>query len=158
MKLEINQLIEKYNLKKHPEGGYFAETYRSGQMVDSPVNREKRNAVTDIYFLLPAGEISRFHKVIHDEIWNFYEGDPLKIIKFDGEKLTEHIIGPDCKDGYKLVIEGGIWQAAVTTGKYSLAGCTVAPGFDFTDFSFLSDNAKLADIIRNQFPEYEYLI
>lgn len=154
----IEKIIKKYNMQKHPEGGYFAETYRSSQEVTSPVNGLKRNALTDIYFLLASGERSRFHKVLHDEIWNFYEGDPLKIIKFDGNKLTEHIIGPDSNDGYKVVIEGGVWQAAAPTGEYSLVGCTVAPGFDFSDFSFLSDDAKLADFIKNNFPDYEYLI
>jgi len=154
----MKNLIKKYGLQPHPEGGHFAETYRSGQIVDSPVNQEKRNALTDIYFLLASGEISRFHKVLHDEIWNFYEGDPLKIIRFDGVELTEHIIGPDSQDGYKVVIQGGVWQAAVPTGEYSLVGCTVAPGFDFSDFSFLSDDAKLADIIRNSHSDYKYLI
>ncbi len=75
MQLNIENLIIKYNLQKHPEGGYFAEIYRSDSIVDSPVNGEKRNALTDIYYLLEKGEVSRFHKVIHDEIWNFYEGD-----------------------------------------------------------------------------------
>ena len=154
----MKKLIKKYNLQKHPEGGHFAETYRSCQTVISPVNGKKRNTLTDIYFLLASGEISRFHKVLHDEIWNFYEGDPLRIIRFDGTALSEHIIGPDSEDGYKVVIEAGVWQAAVTTGKYSLVGCTVAPGFDFQDFSFLSDDAKLADIIRNSHSQYEYLI
>ena len=122
------------------------------------VHGETRNAVTDIYYLLSAGEVSRFHKVLHDEIWNFYEGTPLKIVKYDGNILTEHIIGPEAGNGYKVVIEAGNYQAAVTTGEYSLVGCTVAPGFDFQDFSFLSDDADLTEKMKMKFPDYSYII
>jgi len=154
----IDDLIQKYSLQKHPEGGYYAETYRSQDIVKSPVNCEFRNSVTDIYFLLSKGEVSRFHKVLHDEIWHFYEGDPLKIISFDGQNLSEYIIGRNCKDGYKVAIEGGIWQAALSTGAYSFAGCTVAPGFDFQDFSFLADDVYFANKIREKFLRYVCLI
>ena len=158
-RMNITQkLIEKYNLQKHPEGGFFRETYRSTMELSSPVNREHRNAITDIYFLLSQGAVSRFHKVIHDEIWHFYEGAPLTLIIFDGENIVERCIGPDSKDGYKAVVPGGLWQSAVSTGEYSLVGCTVAPGFDFTDFSFLADDARLAEDIETNFLDYAYLI
>jgi predicted cupin superfamily sugar epimerase len=157
-RIMIDSIIKRYNLQKHPEGGYFAEIYRSEIKLQSPVNDLQRNSMTDIYYLLVNGEVSRFHKVIHDEIWNFYEGAPLKVIKFDGNEIAEHIIGPGAEDGYKVVVEGGVWQAAVPTGEYSLVGCTVAPGFDFADFAFLADDAKLAGTIRNSYSDYEYLI
>jgi len=153
-----DQIIQKYNLRKHPEGGYYRETYRSYSIVESGKSCGPRSAVTDIYFLLPAGEISRFHKVLHDEIWHFYEGAPLKIITFDNNKLSEHIIGRDMPDGYKFVVAGGIWQAAVSTGDYSLVGCTVAPGFDFADFAFLANAMDSAKKLKHCFPAHTYLL
>ena len=155
---KLDNLISKYSMQKHPEGGFFAETFRSETSLISPMNSESRSALTDIYYMLKKDEISRFHKVIHDEIWNFYEGSPLKLFKYDGKKVSEYMIGPNCNDGYKVVIEGGSYQAAISTGDYSLVGCTVAPGFDFADFSFLEDDAKLAEGIMINFPKYTYLI
>jgi predicted cupin superfamily sugar epimerase len=135
----MEDLIKKYNLAPHPEGGYFKETYRSPQRVQSTITQEPRNALTHIYFLLLEGQVSRFHRVCHDEIWNFYEGDPIQLIQFDSITTKEKIIGPGCRD-YVTVVPGNTWQAAATTGVYSLVGCTVAPGFDFADFSFLRDD------------------
>ena len=134
----MQHLIDKYNLIPHPEGGYYRELFRSNQIVISSVPDQKRNAVTHIYFLLLRGQVSRFHKVLHDEIWNFYEGSPLRLIKFNGDKIEEVIIGKN-SDSYVDVVPGGLFQAAETTGEYSLVGCTVAPGFDFADFSFLTN-------------------
>jgi hypothetical protein len=133
----MKQIIDRYGLTPHPEGGYFKEIYRSRQRVRSAIVTETRNAVTHIYFLLKKGQISRFHRVIHDEIWNFYEGDPLQLIQFD-TGIKKETIGPG-GNGYVTIVPGNTWQAAITTGRYSLVGCTVAPGFDFTDFSFLGD-------------------
>lgn len=156
--MRVDELITKYSMQKHPEGGYFTETYRSEMLIESPVNKQLRSAVTDIYFLLTKGEISRFHKVKHDEIWHFYEGAPLKLIKYDGEKVVEHLIGPDCPEGYKVVIPGGIYQAAVPQGEYCLMGCTVAPGFDFADFSFLADFEEERINLEKKYPEFKYLL
>lgn len=103
--------------------------------------KKKRNSVTHVYFLLGKGDISRFHRVLHDEIWNFYDGAPLRLIQFDRQQVTEETIGPQCKD-YVSIVKDGSYQAAEPLGDYSLVGCTVAPGFDFTDFSFLRDNKK----------------
>jgi len=105
-------LIEKYNLAPHPEGGFFREIYRSGQCVESPIAGARRDAVTHIYFLLIAGQVSRFHRVLHDEIRNHYEGAPLRLLRFDGQAVAEELIGPGCG------------------------------GFDFADFSFLSDHPE----------------
>ena len=132
-------MTPQFNLTPHPEGGFFREIYRSGQQVWSRPASGDRAAATHIYFLLPRGHISRFHRVIHDEIWHIYQGDPLRLIQFDGHRLNECRIGPGCTD-FAAVVPAGTWQAAATTGDYTLAGCTVAPGFDFTDFSFLADH------------------
>lgn len=148
---KIELLIEKYQLQPHPEGGYYREVYRSEQEVESAFSGEKRNAVTHIYFLLVKGEVSRFHKVLHDEIWNFYEGAPLKLIEFNGEDVEEKIIGAR-NESYVSIIKGGVFQAAESTGEYTLVGCSVAPGFDFKDFSFLSEKQQI--IVKKHFPEY----
>jgi predicted cupin superfamily sugar epimerase len=77
--MNVQKLIDRYKLIPHPEGGYYREAYRSEQILYSPAAGKKRRALTHIYFLLPAGQVSRFHKVIHDEVWNFYAGAPLKL-------------------------------------------------------------------------------
>jgi predicted cupin superfamily sugar epimerase len=154
---EMEQLIDKYKLVPHPEGGYFREVFRSGQKVFSSVADAKRDAVTHIYFLLITGQVSRFHKVLHDEIWNFYQGSPLRLVQYDGGKIEEEIIGVDCSS-YVSFVAGGLFQAAESTGEYSLVGCTVAPGFDFTDFSFLSDDATAITNFMHKHPEYDKFV
>ncbi len=140
--MTVDGLIRKYGLLPHPEGGYYRETHRSGLTVHSGAVDAERAAVTDIYFLLARGQVSRFHRVAHDEIWHFYAGAPLRLLEFDGETVREIRLGPE--DGFKHVVRGGLWQAAEPLGEFSLCGCTVAPGFDFRDFQFLADNAAPA--------------
>ena len=153
----MQQLIEKYNLVPHPEGGYFSEIYKSKQSVQSQVINKERKSVTHIYFLLLAGQMSLFHKVVHDEIWNFYEGDPIKLLKYDGLKIKEEILGPAAKN-YVSIVEGGVYQAAESTGAYSLVGCTVAPGFEFEDFSFLRDELETKKNFLKKFPDYQRFV
>lgn len=152
----IDLLIEKYQLEAHPEGGYFREIYRSEQELLSPVSNESRNSITHIYFLLKQGQYSRFHRVWHDEIWNFYEGAPLRLIEFDGEHIEEKRIGENGK--YVSVVKGGVFQAAESIGEYTLVGCSVAPGFDFKDFSFIQEEPNLLNIINQQYADYSYLL
>ncbi|MFC1925926.1 cupin domain-containing protein [Chloroflexota bacterium] len=150
------ELIDILGLSPHPEGGYYKEVYRSGSKLSSPVNNEVRNALTDIYFLLVSGQVSRFHKVVHDEIWNFYEGDPLELIEIkpDTLEVSRTVLGDKgCNISYKHCVEGNNWQAACSRGEYSLLGCTVAPGFEFSDFEFLKDNKDLHDRITENNPE-----
>lgn len=153
----MQHLIDKYNLVPHPEGGYFSEIYKSKQLVKSRAINEDRNSITHIYFLLAAGQVSVFHKVVHDEIWNFYEGDPIKLLKYDGFKVTEEIIGSGCRD-YVSIIKGDVYQAAESTGTYSLVGCSVAPGFEFEDFSLLRDEIEIKDKFLKEFPDYQKYI
>jgi len=154
--IEVQKIIEKYHLKSHPEGGYYCEVYRSEQKVSSEKTIEPRNAVTHIYFLLTKGQFSRFHRVLHDEIWNFYEGSPLKLIEFDGQTVEEKIIGSE-NGSYVEVVKGGVFQAAESTGGYTLVGCSVAPGFDFKDFSFLTDEPSMLDTLNLKYSEYNKL-
>jgi hypothetical protein len=153
----VKELIQKYGLSPHPEGGYFREVYRSEQNVKSEINEEQRNAVTHIYFLLEKGQFSRFHRVLHDEIWNFYEGSPLKLIEFDGRSIDEIIIGQENNE-YVRVIKGGVFQAAESIGEYSFVGCSVAPGFDFKDFSFLDSESDMLKCLNQEFSKYKRLI
>ena len=141
----MQELIDRYQLQPHPEGGYYREIYRSDLQISSPRSDAERSAVTHIYFLLTKGQVSRFHRVIHDEIWNFYAGAPLRLITCDESGFGEELLGGNGGD-YAAIVPGGCYQAAESTGDYSLVGCSVAPGFDFADFSFLADNGD-ADII-----------
>ena len=153
----MQALIDKYKLIPHPEGGYYAVVYESKQTVKSPVVNKVRKALTHIYFLLLKGQVSIFHKVVHDEIWNFYEGDSLKLIKYNGTKVEEVIIGSGCSD-YASIVEGGVYQAAESTGVYSFVGCSVAPGFEFEDFSFLRDEFETKEKLLKKFPRYRKFI
>lgn len=143
----IEQIKQKFNMKPHPEGGFYSEQYRASAQVRSPLNGKLRPTMTHIYFLLTENDISRWHRVVHDEIWNVYEGDPLRILTLKENDtsdcdIDDSIIGDIGRtvgsDYYKLIV-GGDYQAAETTGLYTLVGCTVAPGFDFEDFSYIED-------------------
>jgi uncharacterized protein len=157
MEIIMEHLIKKYNLAPHPEGGYFKEIYRSGQLVQTELAPGRRNAVTHIYFLLGKGQISRFHRVLHDEIWNFYQGAPLQLIQFDARGIKTETLGPG-GNTYAAIVPGNTWQAAVSTGQYSLVGCTVAPGFDFADFSFLKDTPEELDQFQAQQTGYAHFL
>jgi predicted cupin superfamily sugar epimerase len=153
----MQNLIDKYNLVPHPEGGYYAVVYESKQAVTSPVVNKNRKTITHIYFLLLKGQVSLFHKVAHDEIWNFYEGDPVKLITYKGSTIEENIIGYGCSD-YVSIVVGGIYQAAESTGVYSLVGCSVAPGFEFEDFSLLRDEIESKEKFLEKFPGYRKFV
>ncbi len=152
----MRELIDRYGLLPHPEGGYYREIHRSAQKVTSPVADAERSALTHIYFLLTQGQISRFHRVRHDEIWNFYEGFPLRLVTFDGSTVEEQLLSP--AGYYTGIIRGGLFQAAETMGEYSLVGCSVAPGFDFADFDFLADTAELVGALEKHAPSYRRLL
>jgi predicted cupin superfamily sugar epimerase len=148
------QLIDELALQPHPEGGFFKEVYRSDSNVYSTHVDAQRSTLTCIYFLLLKGQYSRFHRVKHDEVWNFYLGDPLKLIDVNGTKAKEVLLGDyHHKIMSQYVISANHWQAAEPMGEYALVGCSVAPGFDFKDFAFLNTDEK-AKMQQNQ-PELE---
>lgn len=134
----MHPLITKLGLEPHPEGGYYRQIYRSTSEVISPKHGLARPAVTHIYFLLLKGQVSRFHRVLHDEIWNHYAGAPLTLFQLHQQQLHEKRIGGENNE-MASIVPGGHFQAAETTGDYSLVGCSVAPGFDFADFSFIDE-------------------
>ncbi|MEC5142833.1 cupin domain-containing protein [Chitinophaga sp. 212800010-3] len=138
-------------LQSHVEGGAFRETYRANWMLEKsalPAGMAgDRNASTCIYFLLEYGEFSAFHRIAADEIWHFYDGVTLTIYEIlpDGA-LRIHRLGRDIQNNESLqaVVQAGNWFASrvEVPGGYALAGCTVAPGFDFADFE-LAEKASL---------------
>ena len=135
---EADTLIQLLDLKPHPEGGYFRETFRDGGR--PPAGRDTgsgRAFSTAIYFLLKAGEVSRWHRVDAAEVWHFYRGAPLEL-KIGRD---HYILGPDIDEAQlpQLVVPPGEWQAARSLGDYTLAGCTVAPGFEFSKFEMAPD-------------------
>jgi predicted cupin superfamily sugar epimerase len=112
--------------------------------------------VTTIYFLLVAGERARWHQVDSDELWHFYEGDPLELHTIDpGTWETKCLrLGPPNADASLVqAIAAGCWQAARTSGTYTLAGCTVAPGFEYQDYRILDNGSREAAEVRRRFPE-----
>ncbi|MFT5729354.1 MAG: putative cupin superfamily sugar epimerase [Desulforhopalus sp.] len=154
--------VDKLNLEKHPEGGFFKEIYRSGETIPHEALPERfsgeRVFSTSIYYLLNKVDISMFHRIKQDEIWHFYEGSPLTIhcISSDGI-ISTSVLGRniECGEAFQVVVKGGCYFAAETNNKdsFSLVGCTVAPGFDFADFEIPSR----IDLI-NAFPGNEKLI
>ena len=150
-------LVRTLDLQPHPEGGFFREVYRSASGVTPGDGRPVRAALTTIYFLLVAGEVSRWHRVRSDEVWHFYEGAPLRLMTL-GPDLTDprvHTIGPVAETGERVsAVPAEWWQAAETTGAYSLVGCTVGPGFDFADFALAADVPGAADAIRALGPAF----
>ncbi|MBL7982269.1 MAG: cupin domain-containing protein [Flavobacteriales bacterium] len=142
MERSAADLIAQLDLKPHPEGGYYRELYRSSLSVQPGDGRSDRSALTTIYFLLPAGEVSRWHRVSSDEVWHHLEGAPLELFLCDPgfEQVDRNLIGP-LRDGLQpeLVVPPLHWQAARSTGSYSLVACVVGPGFEFTDFAMLRD-------------------
>jgi predicted cupin superfamily sugar epimerase len=139
---ETRALVDALGLAPHPEGGFYRETFRAEQQLTLDGYDGPRAASTAIYFLLPAGTFSAFHRVRSDEAWHFYAGDPLELVTFDETRtLTKIVLGPDVmhEQSPQHVVPAATWQAARPVGpRHSLVGCTVAPGFDFRDFEMPS--------------------
>jgi predicted cupin superfamily sugar epimerase len=135
--VDVESVIRQLGLEPHPEGGHFRETWRD------PNANGQRGSGTAIYYLLSAGEISRWHRVDAVEIWHHYAGDPLelRIAERAGDKITTHILGRDLANGERpqMIVPKDAWQTAripalcVRAG-WSLAGCTVSPAFEFSGF------------------------
>lgn len=133
MVLRASELIETLDLEPHPEGGFYRQVYRSPQSVQPDDGRDARSALTAIYFLLPDGEKSRWHRVRSDEIWTHLEGSPVTLHLFDGTSASSIVVDR------MHVVPANIWQAAEPSGDYALVACFVAPGFEFKDFSMMSE-------------------
>jgi uncharacterized protein len=125
-------VIRLLDLKPHPEGGHFRETFRDPRTIDG------RAASTAVYFLLAAGERSHWHRIDAIEAWHWHAGAPLmlEMAAADAGPITRTLLGPDLAAGERpqAIVPARAWQAAETLGAWTLVGCTVAPGFEFSAF------------------------
>jgi uncharacterized protein len=125
------EIIARLELQPHPEGGHYRETFR-----DTRVDGNGRALSTAIYFLLARGERSHWHRIDAMEIWHYYAGSALTLQIADNAGRRSVRLGPDLAAGEapQAIVPAGAWQAAESTGDWTLVGCTVAPGFDFAKF------------------------
>ena len=129
--LTATEVIRLLDLAPHPEGGHFRETFRD---VAGPDGRARSTA---IYFLLAADEMSHWHRIDAVETWHWYAGAPLALtVSENGHDLWSRHLGSDLAAGQRpqVVVPTRAWQSAVSLGRWTLVGCTVAPGFDFDGF------------------------
>jgi uncharacterized protein len=140
-------------LTEHPEGGRFREVFRSAQIISTDQGL-KRSAMTHIYFSLKADERSRFHKVTFDEVWNLYQGTGLRLYIWDGTETPPQCITLSARENcFCHVIPAGFWQAAEPLSDTVLVGCTVAPGFEFEDFTLIEPDSKTGKLLTSIAPE-----
>jgi len=166
--MRARQLIETLQLAPHPEGGWFRELFRSTAEVSPADGRSARQALTTIYFLLEAGQHSRWHRVLSDEVWVHLEGAPLSLWTSDAALRTPPAhtrLGPVDVHGThpQHTVPAGHWQAAKPLlapdgPDYTLVHCTVGPGFDFSDFSFMQPDGEEASLLRHHWPALVELI
>jgi predicted cupin superfamily sugar epimerase len=141
---EAAAVVRELELAPHPEGGWYKETYRSAQTVQSPKHGE-RAAFTSILFLLEAPDVSRLHRLDAEELWNWHAGSPLDVHVLTNERGREsRRLGASPGQTFQTVIPADCWFGAEVPapGQWSLVGCVVAPGFEFRTFE-LADRAKL---------------
>lgn len=154
--------IQALDLQPHPEGGWYRESYRAPELIPPEGLPERfvgaRSFATAIYFLLTAETFSALHRLKSDELWHFYAGSPLTVhcIEPDGTH-RRLLLGDDIARGesFQVLVPAGCWFGArvEAEGGFSLVGCTVAPGFDFTDFE-MGDRAEL----QRRYPQHRDLI
>lgn len=158
----VEELISRLALLRHPEGGWYRETYRSGETVPEAELPDRfsgdRSFCTAIYFLLEKGDLSAFHRIKSDELWHFHAGTTLIVhmLSLDGRYHSLQL-GADLDAGasFQAVVPAGCWFGAEVTGDggYALVSCTVSPGFDFADFE-MADR----DELMLQFPSHSRVI
>lgn len=129
-RLTAEEVARLLDLAPHPEGGFYRETFRDPRQV------EGRSVGTAIYFLLPAGQASLWHRVDAAEIWHYHAGAPLELSLHDAGRLTVLRLGADLAAGERPqgIVPAHVWQSAKSLGAWTLVGCTVSPGFDFAHF------------------------
>lgn len=145
-------------LIEHPEGGRFCEVYRSPSLVKNGDGRQKC-ALTHIYFSLDPHEISHFHKVKSDEVWNLYQGQGLYLYLWDGSTAPAVQVELSARNKeFCHIVPAGTWQAAVPIQDTVLVGCSVAPGFEFADFELMKRHSDEAKLLCTQEPEMNQFI
>jgi predicted cupin superfamily sugar epimerase len=129
--MNAKDLIEKLGLARHPEGGWYRETWRADAAEGA------RASGTAIYYLLEAGDFSHWHRVDATEIWHWYAGAPLVLtLSENGHDAEARMLGPEIAAGQspQVIVPPGWWQTATSMGNFTLVGCTVSPGFEFSGF------------------------
>lgn len=150
------------DLIDHPEGGRFQEIYRSATIIQTASNQSKA-ALTHIYFSLNSDEVSRFHRVLSDEVWNLYQGTGLVLYQWDGQwngrspRVEAIELSERCMN-FCHVVPAGHWQAAAPLETRILVGCSVAPGFEYADFEIMDPKSTLAQQLRTGAPHFDRLI
>ncbi len=149
--------MQDHELIEHPEGGRFKQVYRSDTKVTE--GSRKRRALTHIYFSLEKDEVSRFHKVESDEVWNLYEGKGLVLYLWDEQKeeMDRVELSPSKRE-YCHVVKAGSWQAAVPLASKVLVGCSVAPGFAYSDFELMDPDERIGKHVIENYPELISLV
>lgn len=141
--------IKRLKLERHPEGGYYRETYRSEATIDG-----QRNAATVIYYMLTGGDFSAFHRLRSDEMWHHYAGGSLTLHIIDNGKLSRVRLGKGKGEVPQTVVKANTWFAASLNGKtYCLVGCTMSPGFNYQDWE-LGKREELA----GEYPQHKAII
>jgi predicted cupin superfamily sugar epimerase len=140
------KIIDKFEMQSHPEGGFYKETYRSNANLNTEFG--SRSLCTGIYFLLPRGHVSHFHKIKSDEMWHFYGGDSLTIVEIDENgNLLRTKLGTNLEKGEipQYVVKANRWFGSFPSedSEYSFVGCTVSFGFDFEDFELANKESLL---------------
>ena len=129
--MNAREIIDMLALQPHPEGGWYRETWRAEAAPG------ERAAGTAIYYLLEADQFSHWHRVDAAEIWLWHAGAPLALtMSPDGHDAESHVLGAELAQGQRpqIVIPKGWWQTAASLGRFTLASCTVSPGFEFDGF------------------------
>ncbi len=155
------ELIALLHMQPHPEGGHYAEVFRSTQTVQPGDGRPLRPGLTTIDFMLVAGLFSAWHRVLSDEVWHLLEGPALRLwlAPPDLGAFTSVDLVPASASGRpRHVVPAGWWQAAEPLGDYAYVGATVGPGFDFADFSFGREDAALRAALTRQAPHLQRLL
>ena len=160
--MTADYFIQHLQLLPHPEGGFFKETYRSDDRISSeclpPEFTGDRNYSTAIYFLLQQNDFSAFHRIKSDECWHFYEGGTLLVHIIDAQGNCSGVrLGRKIDEGetFQFVVPANCWFASEPApgSRFSLVGCTVAPGFDFRDFEMADKQALL-----KQYPQHHSIV
>jgi predicted cupin superfamily sugar epimerase len=134
--MDAAEIIKHLGLAPHPEGGRYRESWRA------EAAEGERASGTAIYFLLSAGEVSRWHRVDAHEVWHFYAGGPLELlIETASGGIERLVLGTDLARGERpqAVVPAHRWQSARSLGEWTLVGCTVSPGFEFSGFELAPD-------------------
>ncbi|MBM3575020.1 MAG: cupin domain-containing protein [Alphaproteobacteria bacterium] len=131
----LDEIVRSLDLAPHPEGGFYRETFRD------PLRQDGRAVSTAIYYLLPAGQTSAWHRVDAAEVWHYYAGAPLMLSIREGATRQSLKLGNSFAEGQwpQAIVPANSWQSARSLGEWTLVGCTVAPGFEFSRFELAAE-------------------